>query len=90
MNTVQPLPATMTDPLRRKLNKGAMVHWINADLLDRCGHDVRKSIVFYDDAGVFETAMTQANWDALGKLRETFLSHLYARTPIRYWSKGIK
>lgn len=88
--TVQPLPASNMGPLRAKLNKGLMVHWINADLLSRAGHDVRKSIVFYDDAQTFETALTQADWDALGDKREAFLQRLYAATPVRFWSKGVK
>ena len=96
-DTVQPLPEDMRDPMRRTLNKGLMVRWINADLMSRAGHDVRKSIVLYDESGVFETALTQAEWDALGDKRETFLSALYAATrandsltPISYYSKGIK
>ena len=88
--TVIELPANMRDPLRRSLNKGVMVRWINADLLDRCNNDVRKSIVFYDDAGVFETALTASQWGQLSEeLRAEFLAKLYAHTAIRYYSKGI-
>jgi hypothetical protein len=92
-DTVQPLPKSddsLLGPLRAKMNKGLMVQWINADLLNRMGHDVRKSIVFYDDMQTFETALTQADWEALGDKRETFLEMLAARTPVRYWSKGVK
>lgn len=92
-NTVLPLPPKGDSLVPRALlNKGLMVHWINADLMSRAGHDVRKSIVFYDDAQTFETALTQAEWDALSKagVRETFLERLYAATPVRFWSKGVK
>ena len=95
-NTVQPLPrptvGSIEHVITSKVNKGLMVQWINADLMSRMGHDVRKSIVFYDEARVFETAMLPADWQALadaGK-RDEFLSRLCAATPIRYWSKGVK
>jgi len=93
--TVLPLKRDEGDlfgPMRAKLNKGLMVQWINADLTERCEHDVRKSIVFYDDAGTFETALTASQWESLTKSgnRELFLEMLYARTPVRFWSKGIK
>ena len=88
--TVIELPANMRDPLRRSLNKGVMVRWINEDLLDRCDNDVRKSIVFYDEAGVFETALPVAQWNQLNaELQAEFLAKLYAHTAIRYYSKGI-
>jgi hypothetical protein len=90
MKTVIELPANMRDPLRRSLNRGVMVQWINADLMDRCGNDVRKSIVFYDDAGVFETALPASQWGQLSEeLQAEFLAKLYALTPVRYYSKGI-
>jgi hypothetical protein len=93
MNTVTKLERNndaLMGPLRRKLNKGLMVAWINANLLDRYGHDVRKSIVFYDEEGVFEAAMLASQWEQLSdELRTEFLQKLYAATPIRYYSKGI-
>ena len=90
MSTVIELPEDMRDPFRRKLNKGTMVHWINADLLERCGNDVRKSIVFYDAMGVFETALPVAQWNQLSEeLQAEFLAKLYAHTVIRYYSKGV-
>lgn len=97
-NTVLPLPKNddtgkhFLGPLTAKMNKGLMVQWINEDLFARAGHDVRKSIVFYDDARTFETALTQEQWAALDEhgLRDVFLEKLYAATPVRYWSKGVK
>jgi hypothetical protein len=80
--TVVELPATMRDLMRRQLNKGVMVAWINADLLNRCNNDVRTSIVLYDEAGVFEFAV--ANMP-----NENLLQRLYDGTNVRYWSKGI-
>jgi hypothetical protein len=94
METVIPLPKRDSDPvfgpLRKQANKHLMVAWINARLLDRMGHDVRRSIVFYDDAGTFETALLPEEFDALGDKREEFLQRLYAATPIRFWSKGVQ
>lgn len=92
--TVQPLPKDedFFSAVRASTNRGLMVQWINADLFSRAGHDVRKSIVFYDDARTFEAALTAEDWQALadaGK-REVFLEKLAAATPIRYWSKGVK
>lgn len=91
--TVVPLPKrddSVFGPLRTKANRELMVAWINAKLFDRMGHDVRRSIVFYDDAGVFETALLPEEFDALGDKRELFLQKLYVATPIRFWSKGVK
>jgi hypothetical protein len=82
MNTVVELPADMRDPLRQTANKGLMVSFINADLLNRAGLDVRKSIVLYDDAGVFEYAL-----DSLPNTE--VLQRLYDQTAIRFYSEGI-
>ena len=73
---------TETDPLRRQVNIGLMVAWINADLLNRCGNDVRSSIVLYDDAGVFEWVFTPREIDA------ECWAQLWA-AGVRSWSRGI-
>jgi len=82
--TVQKLPATLATPMHKQANRGLMVHWINADLLNRCANDVRKSYVFYDSDGLFTYALRlddepSAEW----------LQKIYDATPIRYYSKGI-
>jgi hypothetical protein len=37
-----------TDPMRREINKGLMIAWINADLANRAYGDVCRSYVVYD------------------------------------------
>lgn len=83
MTTVIELPKDMRDPMRREMNKGLMVRFINAELLDRCHLDIRHSFVFYDDAGLFEYALPELPDDAM-------LQRLYDKTNVRYWTKGIK
>jgi len=62
-----------------------MVHWINADIMNRATCDVDKSIVFYDEHGVFEYALPSgAELPASGILQE-----LYDRTAIRSYSRGL-
>lgn len=78
--TVQQI--TATDPLLRSINQGLMVSWINADLLNRAHHDIRKSVVFYDEDKMFVTAIPCDPTDDL-------LSRLFNQTNIRYFSKGI-
>jgi hypothetical protein len=81
-NTVRELPEEMRDVLRRTANQSVMVAWINADLLNRASLDVKKSVIFYDDAGIFEYA--------LAKLPDAeMLRKLYVHTNVRYWTKGL-
>jgi hypothetical protein len=82
MSTVIELPADMRDPMRREINQGLMVRFINNDLLNNASLDVRKSIVLYDDAGVFEFAVSNMP-------NAELLQRLYDGTNVRYWSKGI-
>ena len=82
MTTVTPLPADLRDPMRKTMNKCLMVRFINADLLNRASLDVRKSVVLYDDSGLFEYALETMPDDAL-------LQRLYNQTKVRYFSKGI-
>jgi hypothetical protein len=82
------LPKHMRDAMRRAVNKGLMVAFINRDLPGRAKLDVRSSIVLYDDAGVFEAAIDPATW-------ESFIAHdvavqaLHDQSGIHYWSKGV-
>ena len=73
---------TETDVLYREMNTGLMVAWINADLLNRASHDVRKSIVLYDMDGDFVYAA--------GSLFtvEGMWAELWA-AGVRSWSRGI-
>lgn len=75
---------TQTDPLRREANTGLMVDWINANLLDRASHDVRKSIVLYDENLLFIMALPEGITLTEGQRRE-----LFDKTPVRFWSKGV-
>lgn len=93
--TVIPLGERDSDPLfgplRAKLNKTLMVNWINQALFERCGHDVRRSIVFYDADGDFVTALLPSEFAALDdEKRAVFLQRLFDATPVRFWSKGLK
>jgi hypothetical protein len=72
-----------TDPMRRQMNRGLMVTWINHALTTRSHLDVQKSIVIYDDDGLFLTACTQETWDAEGTAERAW--GLGGRT----WSTGI-
>lgn len=86
--TVIELPEGMQrDPLHREVNEGLMVMWINANLPARAAYDVRTSLVFYDDAGVFELALPAAvaeldNFDEI-------LQKLFEQTRARFYTMGI-
>lgn len=80
--TVVQLPDKLRDPMTKAANHGLMVAFINADLVNRAHLDVRKSVVLYDDAGVFEYAVAELPSPEL-------LQRLYDQTAIRYWSKGL-
>lgn len=84
VTTVTPLPKR-TDPLLstmvRRLNRSAMVKWINDDLPNRCGNDVNKSTVFYDADGDFVTALPASQWASVDdETRATFLQRFYQVT----------
>ncbi|OUS97435.1 hypothetical protein [Rhodococcus sp. NCIMB 12038] len=70
------------NPMQRKINKGLMVAFINADLLNRANLDVRKSIVLYDADGDFRYALSEMP-------DETILAKLKTEASVAYWSKGI-
>jgi len=74
---------TETDPMRRQINRDLMVAWINANLLNRAHHGVCTSIVLYDDAKTFITAVDPEQWE-INAIRETAYS-----AGARYWSQGI-
>jgi hypothetical protein len=82
VRTIVELPADMRDMMHMTANKGLMVHYINADLMNRAHLDVRESFVFYDDAGLFEMALSNM-------LNANALQRLYDHSNIRFWSKGI-
>lgn len=85
--TVVELPDDMRDAMRREVNTGLMVTFINRDLTSRAALDVRTSIVLYDDAGVFEAAVP-ASIAELSNWRD-ILAKLFAETNVRFYSKGI-
>lgn len=82
VTTIVELPPDMRDMMHMTANKGLMVHWLNADLMNRAHLDVRESYVFYDDAGIFELALSNM-------LNANALQRLYDHTSIRFWSKGV-
>lgn len=97
MNTITRITSTAGDdailgPLRKQLNRGVMVQWINADLIDRAGCDIRKSIVLYDADYSFVMALPadvtpEVFTERLATLPNTVAA--MGRIGIRYWSKGL-
>lgn len=70
------------NPMNREINRGLMVAFINADLLNRSHLDVRTSIVLYDGDGDFRYALAEMPDEAL-------MASLQERAGIAYWSKGV-
>lgn len=73
---------TATDEMKRQINRNLMVSFINHDLVRRANLDVRKSIVFYDDAELFAYALANMPDQEL-------MDRLANETGIRFWSRGI-
>jgi hypothetical protein len=70
------------DVLHRRANETLMIKFINDHLLEGgAGLDIRRSIVLYDDAKVFEWALAELPSEDLQRT-------LLAQTNVRYWSKG--
>lgn len=79
--TVVELDLSEVSPMQREVNKGLMVAWINADLINRAQHDVRKSIVLYDADKDFVYAVDKVPDDA------TF-QRLH-KAGVRFYSTGV-
>lgn len=98
MATITEITTTAGDdvilgPLRKQLNRGLMVTWINHDLFNRAGCDVRKSIVLYDADMTFVMAMpadmTPAEWrQRLADMPRT-VAVMHDQLGVRYWSRGL-
>ena len=74
-----------SSPMTRGINRGLMVTWINADLFERAACDVRKSIVFLDERGLFSYALPVG-----AELPpESILAALERGSDIRFWSFGV-
>lgn len=81
--TVTKVDATAFSELHRHGNRALMVAWINADLLNRAHHDVRKSVVLLDGDKDFVCAVDEVPYAVV-------LQELYDKTPVRFYSeKGI-
>lgn len=81
-------------PLFKQFNRGAMVAWINRDLINRAGCDIRKSIVLYDGDMCFVMAlpageMTPALFEKRMADMPNTVTAMHDRLGIRYWSKGL-
>jgi hypothetical protein len=84
--------ASFYAPLVQKLNKGLMVAWINADLLNRAGCDIRKSVVMLDEDYTFVMALpASVTPDEFAARLELLPGTVAAmrRIGIRYWSHGL-
>jgi hypothetical protein len=93
--TIAELPSDddLFAPLRQSLNAGAMVQWINADLVNRADCDVRKSVVFYDADRVFMMALGTSVTPGMFRDRLDSLPNAIAaayRIGVRYYSIGVK
>ena len=73
---------TEQSPMCREINRGQMVAFINADLINRCNLDVRTSIVLYD-------ADRDVRYAVAEMPDETVMAALHERAGIAYWSKGV-
>lgn len=76
-------------PLRKSLNKGLMVQWINADLFERAGCDVRKSIILYTDDYTFYMALPATLTVADFEDRAAAIGDMLALAGVTYWSQGL-
>ena len=90
--SITELPAAdnVLDMLRHTLNRGVMVAWINADLVNRADCDVRKSIVLYDADRVFVMALGTSVSPALFRERLDLVVESMSAAGIRYYSVGVK
>lgn len=80
-DTVTEIDVDELAEMQREVNRGLMKHFINADLLTRAALDIRRSIVFYDQAKTF-TYATESLPDA------ATLQCLAETTSVRFWSRG--
>jgi hypothetical protein len=84
--------ASFYAPLVKHLNKGLMVAWINADLIERAGCDIRKSIVMLDEGYTFVMALpatiTPAEFQARLDAQPNTVAAMRS-IGIRYWSHGL-
>ena len=81
---------TRTDAMLAEVNRGLMVQWINHRLSDRYMHDVRKSVVLYDEHRMFATALDADELPgiAVAAGNQAALTAL-SEAGIHYWSIGI-
>lgn len=84
-DTVELQQLTDTDPMRRQINTGLMVQWINADLINRADHDVRHSLVFYDIDKMFVAALPPI----FGPTPNEGLVAALLDAGVRFYSTGI-
>jgi hypothetical protein len=81
MSTVVELPAEFRDNrLCRSVNTAMFREFINT--FNRAHLDIRKSVVFYDNLGVFVYAVPELP-DA------KTLDYLFNQTDVRYYTKGL-
>ena len=80
--TVARLDTSRLEAMQRMANRMLMVEWINADLPNRASHDLRKSIVLYDEHGIFVSALRFLPDDEL-------LQQIGDRTSVRFYSEGV-
>jgi hypothetical protein len=75
-------PRRDIDPRRRSANKFLAIRFINDDLVNRAGLDIRRSVILYDADHLFMVALPYLP-DAL------VLQRLFDEAGVRHWSKGV-
>ena len=90
--TITELPdvTDVTEMIRRTLNRGLMVDWINRDLMNRADCDVRRSVVLYDADRVFVMALGVSVTPDIFRNRVDLVAETMNRAGIRYYSIGVK
>lgn len=91
--TITKLPAPddpIYGPLQTKLARGVMVQWINDDLYNRAGCDVRKSIVLWTADRHFVMALPASLTEQEFLARVGAVEDKLAQIGVAYYSKGIK
>ena len=76
---------TETDPMRREINHGLMVKFINDNLPASASFDVRKSTVLYDEDKMFVWVLPEI----MGPRPSPGLATSLHKAGVRYLSIGI-
>jgi len=88
--TITEITDTDTDPMLAAINRGLMVSWINLDLLERAGCDVRRSVVLYDAERMFVHACDAGLSGKAFAERIDRMAEQLTAAGVRFYSVGVK